>query len=49
VHDFGAGDVLEIEPGEGRATFFLPFTRDNVPEVDLGAGRLTAAPPNETE
>ena len=49
VHDFGAGDILEIDPGEGRPTFFLPFTRDTVPEVDLVSGRVTAVRPEETE
>ena len=49
VQDFGAGDILEIDPGGGRPTFFLPFTRDNVPEVDVAGGRLVAVPPEETE
>ena len=49
VHDFGAGDLLEVGAGQGRATFFLPFTHENVPEVDLAAGRLTAVRPEETE
>ncbi|HEX8571082.1 MAG TPA: ribosome maturation factor RimM [Caulobacteraceae bacterium] len=49
VQDFGAGDILEIDPGGGRPSFFLPFTRDNVPEVDVAGGRLVAVPPEETE
>ena len=49
VHDFGAGDILEIDPGEGRPTFFLPFTRDNVPAVEVAAGRVVAVRPDETE
>ncbi|MBP5858953.1 ribosome maturation factor RimM [Marivibrio halodurans] len=46
IHDFGAGDVLEIveEGGESR---YLPFTREAVPSVDLMAGRLVADPPAE--
>lgn len=44
VHDFGAGDMLEIAPegiGRGeRGTDYVPFTRDAVPEVDLDAGRV---------
>ena len=45
VHNFGAGDLLEIAP-EGRKTGeLLPFARDFVPEVDIAAGRLTVAPP----
>ena len=47
VHDFGAGDILEIDPGEGRATWYLPFTREAVPEVRIGEGLLTAVRPEE--
>ncbi len=43
VHDYGAGASLEIGP------LMIPFTRAAVPEVDLGAGRITVAPPPEIE
>jgi len=44
VHDFGAGDTLEIErPGAPPA--MVPFTRAIVPVVDIEAGRLVVAPP----
>lgn len=46
VHNFGAGDVLEIQGPEGPS-ILLPFTREVVPEVDLAAGRLRALPPAE--
>lgn len=49
VHDFGAGDILEIDPGEGRPTWLLPFTRDAVPEVSIAAGRLVAVRPPEDD
>lgn len=39
VHDFGAGDVLEIT---GAAGLMVPFTRAAVPTVDLRTGRLVA-------
>ncbi len=42
VHNFGAGDVIEISDGEG-ALQFLPFTRDAVPLVDLDAKRVVIA------
>ena len=42
VYDFGAGDVLEIVDETG-ALIMVPFTRDAVPEVDLGAGTVTVA------
>jgi 16S rRNA processing protein RimM len=46
VHDFGAGELLEIE-GEGRPALIVPFTRAAVPSVDLAAGRLVVDPPHE--
>ena len=39
IHDFGAGDVLEVE---GDQELMLPFTRAVVPTVDLATGRLVA-------
>lgn len=42
VHDFGAGDVLEIKLDEGGDEM-LPFTRDMVPVVDVAGGRLVVA------
>lgn len=42
IHDFGAGDVLEIVDETGALTM-VPFTRDAVPEIDLAAGRVVVA------
>ena len=39
LHDFGAGDVIEVI---GETELMLPFTRTVVPTVDLAAGRLVA-------
>lgn len=44
VHDFGAGDLLDIVPSRGKG-FYLPFTRDVVPSIDLEAGFVTVVPP----
>jgi len=44
VSNYGAGDLLEIKPAHG-GTFLIPFTKDNVPEVDLEAGRVIVDPP----
>ena len=46
VHDFGAGDVLEVTREEGGSVF-LPFTMAVVPVVDIAGGRLVADPPAE--
>lgn len=48
VADFGAGDLLEIAPESGSATWWCPFTRDAVPEVRLDAGWVTVVRPPET-
>jgi 16S rRNA processing protein RimM len=39
VHNHGAGDILEIQPAEGRSEL-VPFTRDAVPVVDIPGGRV---------
>ena len=48
VQDFGAGDLLEIQPPRG-ASWWLPFTKATVPEVRIGEGRLIARKPDEIE
>ena len=45
VHNFGAGDLLEIEPTSGGVTVMLPFTEAVVPSVDLAGGRVVVDPP----
>jgi 16S rRNA processing protein RimM len=49
VHDFGAGDILEIDPAEGGPTWYLPFTREAVPEVLIAEGRVVVVKPDEIE
>lgn len=48
VHEFGAGDMLEIKP-EDAPSFFHPFTKDAVPKVDITAGRVIIIPQPEAE
>lgn len=48
VQDFGAGDLLEIQPKAG-ASWWLPFTREAVPEVRIAEGRIVAVPPAVAE
>jgi 16S rRNA processing protein RimM len=47
VHNFGAGDLLEIARGEDEPELLVPFTKAAVPEVDLKGGRLVIDPPAE--
>jgi 16S rRNA processing protein RimM len=49
LHNFGAGDVIEIDPATGGNTLLLPFTEATVPEVDVEGGRVVVAPPAEVE
>jgi 16S rRNA processing protein RimM len=46
MHNFGAGDLVEIRPEKGD-TFLLPFTEEDFPEINTGARRLTASPAEE--
>jgi 16S rRNA processing protein RimM len=48
VHNFGAGDVLEIEFSDGK-TDFVAFTDANVPTVDIAGGRVVIVPPSYVE
>lgn len=43
VHNFGAGDVIEVK---GRRVFDLPFTREVVPVVDVAGGRMVIELPD---
>jgi 16S rRNA processing protein RimM len=48
IHNFGAGDIIEIAPPHG-VTLLLPFTNAVVPTVDLAAGRVVIELPAEIE
>lgn len=55
VHNFGAGDLLEIAPvtlGGGLArkrAVLMEFSRETVPEIDFDAGTLVLVRPGEIE
>jgi 16S rRNA processing protein RimM len=48
VHNFGAGDILEIAPSGGDP-FMVPFTVAAVPVVDLAAGRIVVEMPPDSD
>jgi 16S rRNA processing protein RimM len=48
IHNFGAGDIIEIAPAHG-ATLLLPFTSAVVPTVDVAGGRVVIELPGEIE
>ena len=48
IHNFGAGDIIEIAPPHG-STLMLPFTNAVVPTVDISGGRVVIVLPGEIE
>jgi len=48
IHNFGAGDLIEVRQAEGEPTQMLPFDEATVPEIDLAAGQLVVAAPEGT-
>jgi 16S rRNA processing protein RimM len=48
IHNFGAGDIIEIAPPAG-ATMLLPFSNAVVPTVDIPGGRVVIELPTEIE
>jgi len=43
IHNFGAGDVIEIKPESGDA-LLVPFTKTVVPKIDVAARRIVVVP-----
>jgi 16S rRNA processing protein RimM len=49
IHNFGAGDLIEITPLGTSDTMMLPFTDATVPKIDLAAKQIVVVPPAEIE
>jgi 16S rRNA processing protein RimM len=49
VHNFGAGDLIEMTPEGGGKTELLPFDEVHVPVVDIAAGKIVAVPPQAND
>lgn len=47
IHDFGAGDLLELRPRGRAGTVLMPFTAASVPVVDIAGGRIVIEPPQD--
>jgi 16S rRNA processing protein RimM len=47
IHDFGAGDLLELRPRGANTTVLMPFTATTVPVVDIAGGRIVIDPPHD--
>ena len=44
VHNFGAGDLIEVRTETGGNTEMVPFDTTHVPAVDVAAGKLIVDP-----
>jgi 16S rRNA processing protein RimM len=49
VHNFGAGDLIEIALAAGGEPLLLPFTETIVPKIDMAERQITVVPPPVTE
>jgi 16S rRNA processing protein RimM len=45
IHNFGAGDLIEVRPQAGGNTELVPFDVTHAPEVDIASGRIVIQPP----
>ena len=51
VHNFGAGDLIEIEPNESPikgkqpASEVFPFDKETIPDIDIATGVIVFNPP----
>ena len=48
IHNYGAGDVIEIARPDGD-NILLAFTRETVPTIDITGGRIVVAVPEDDE
>jgi 16S rRNA processing protein RimM len=44
IHNFGAGNLVEVTPEAGGKTELLPFDETHVPMVDIAAGKIVVVP-----
>ena len=49
VHNFGAGDIIEITPIDGGEPLMLPFNEMTVPKINLAAKQIVVVRPAEIE
>jgi 16S rRNA processing protein RimM len=49
LHNFGAGDIIEITPAGSGEPVMLPFNEVTVPKVDLKAKQIVVVRPVEIE
>jgi 16S rRNA processing protein RimM len=45
IHNFGAGDLIEVRTDTGGNTELVPFDTTHVPAVDIASGKIVVDPP----
>lgn len=48
LHNFGAGDIVELKLSAGDRSVMLAFDEATVPEIDIAGDRIVVAMPEET-
>jgi 16S rRNA processing protein RimM len=46
IHNFGAGDLIEVRPNAGGNTALIPFDTTSVPKIDIASGMIVVDPPH---
>lgn len=49
VPNYGAGDLLDIDPGDGSQSFLVVVSEDTVRDVDIAGGRIVVDVPKDAE
>lgn len=49
VPNYGAGDLLDIDPGDGGQSFLVVVSEDTVREIDVAGGRIVVDMPKDAE
>jgi 16S rRNA processing protein RimM len=49
LHNYGAGDLIEIQDPRSGDTFLYPFTKAVVPTIRIADGYLTISPPLDAD
>ena len=47
IHNFGAGDIIEISLNDSKKTDMLPFNLDTVPTINIEEGYIIISQPDE--
>jgi len=49
IHDFGAGDLMEVQLTGSSKTELIAFTAESIPVIEIANGRIVVVPPIEDE